>query len=132
MFSKPVWVVLIATFILSSLMLFVIPKIINPNDPTTQSKDLSWCFLSVLASLLLLPAPLQRNRPADVIFVVALLSFCLLVASIYISKIHSILAFPIFQPPIDTIYDLAVSEIPWNAPHEAWMYALVGTENVTL
>lgn len=61
---------------------------------------------------------------------VALSAFTLIVAYVYIGKIHSILAIPVYEPAIDTIIDFAESKLRWNAPHEVWMYLIAESDNV--
>ncbi|XP_062557000.1 uncharacterized protein LOC134221842 [Armigeres subalbatus] len=126
-FAGSVWAILISTLILISLLQYLTPP---PDIPASHSqRSFSWILMNLLCAFLLLPSELRRYRVSDVILSTALSIFTLTVAYVYIGEIHSILAIPVYEPPIDTIYDLAVSGIPWNAPHEAWMYALVGTEN---
>ncbi|XP_053691085.1 uncharacterized protein LOC128739616 [Sabethes cyaneus] len=127
MFTKTVWGVVVVTFILISIIENVWPKKLG--SPFSHRKGLSWSFLNVLASFLLLPAYLRRGRPSEVIMSLALVSGTFLIGYVYIGKIHSILAVPVFQPPIDTVIDLAESGLTWNAPHEVWMYLLRGSEN---
>lgn len=128
MFSDQVWGILIATFILISIMQYLVPPRNLPERHTRRS--LSWVVMNLLGAFLLLPSDLRRDRLSDVILSTTLSMFTITVAYVYVGQIHSILAIPVYEPPIDTIVDLAVSGITWNAPHEAWMYALVGTENV--
>ncbi|XP_029731036.2 uncharacterized protein LOC109415502 isoform X2 [Aedes albopictus] len=127
MFAGSVWGILILTFILVSLLQYLLPPPDLPESHTQRS--FSWIVINLLCAFLLLPSELRRNRLSDVIISTTLSIFTITLAYVYIGKIHSILAFPVYEPPIDTILDLAVSGITWNAPHEAWMYALVGTEN---
>ncbi|XP_021707655.1 uncharacterized protein LOC5563600 isoform X2 [Aedes aegypti] len=127
MFAESVWGILILTFIMVSMLQYLLPP---PDLPESHSqRSFSWIVINLLCAFLLLPSNLRRDPLSDVILSSTLSVFTLTVAYVYIGKIHSILAFPVYEPPIDTILDLAVSGIPWNAPHEAWMYALVGTEN---
>lgn len=119
---------MIVSVITSILFEYVLPSVIGKRSSTQRS--ISRSFITVLSTLLLLPSALRQSRASEVIFSVTLLMFSLVVAYGYLGKIHSIRAFPVYEPPIDTIYDMAVADLPWNAPHEAWMYALVGTKNV--
>ncbi|XP_058448778.1 uncharacterized protein LOC131428753 [Malaya genurostris] len=127
MFTKPVWAMVIASFIIISIFDRILPR--HYNTVSSQRKSLSWSFLNVLASFLLLPSYLRRDRTSEVIVSLVLITGTFIIGYVYIGKIHSILAVPIFQPPIDTVIDLAESGLPWNAPHEAWTFMLKGSEN---
>ncbi|XP_055545677.1 uncharacterized protein LOC129730396 [Wyeomyia smithii] len=127
MFTKTVWAVVVVTFILISFIENIWPKKLDA--PLAHRKGLSWSFLNVLAAFLLLPSYLRRSRPSEIVMSLALVMGTFLIGYVYIGKIHSILAVPVFQPPIDTVIDLAESGLPWNAPHEVWMYLLKGSEN---
>ncbi|XP_058817467.1 uncharacterized protein LOC131680773 [Topomyia yanbarensis] len=125
MFTKPVWLVLGLTFILLALFEYFLPV----QTVILRKKSLSRSFLNLFGAFLLLPSDLRQGRAPEIIFSVSLLIFTFLVGYVYIGKIHSVLAVPVFEPPISSIYDLAMSNKYWNAPHEAWMYALIGSEN---
>ncbi|XP_053691084.1 uncharacterized protein LOC128739613 [Sabethes cyaneus] len=127
MFTKTVWFLLIATYILIVFFDYYLPK--SAASHLQYKKSLSRSFLNVFGAFLLLPSELRRGRISENILSISLLVVTFLVGYVYIGKIHSILAVPVFQPPIDTIYDLAMSNKHWNAPHEAWMYALIGSLN---
>ncbi|XP_062557001.1 uncharacterized protein LOC134221843 [Armigeres subalbatus] len=127
MFSSTVWVVLLATFIVISLLDYYIPTDIGKWSP--NRKGLTWCLINTFCAFLLLPSTMRRNRASEVMLSVALSIFTLIVAYVYIGKIHSILAIPVYDPPIDTIIDFAESKLRWNAPHEVWMYLIAESEN---
>lgn len=130
MFSKPVWALTIITFVVISLLDNYMPTKIGSWSP--NRKGLTWSFINVLSAFLLLPSTLRRTRASEVMISVALLAFTLIVAYVYIGKIHSILAIPVYEPPVDTIVDFAESGLCWNAPHEVWMYLIAESENVSL
>ncbi|XP_055642418.1 uncharacterized protein LOC129779153 [Toxorhynchites rutilus septentrionalis] len=127
MFTRTVWIMILVAMIISALFEYLMPNEIG--SWSTGPRSLSRSFITVFSTLLLLPASLRRSRASEVMFSVTLLMFSLVVGYGYLGKTHSIRAFPLFEPPIDTIHDLAISNLPWNAPHEAWIYALIGTEN---
>ncbi|XP_065072674.1 uncharacterized protein LOC135697028 [Ochlerotatus camptorhynchus] len=127
MFSKTVWALTIITFIVISLLDNYMPTKIGSWSP--NRRGLSWSVLNVLCVFLLLPSTMRRSRASEVMISVALLAFTLIVAYVYIGKIHSILAIPVYEPPVDTIVDFAESGLRWNAPHEVWMYLIAESEN---
>nr|CAD7440683.1 unnamed protein product [Timema bartmani] len=56
----------------------------------------------------------------------------MLVTASYAGGLASVLTLPRYWPPIDTMADLAASNMPWAATHEAWAYILRGaTDYVT-
>ncbi|XP_055546300.1 uncharacterized protein LOC129730765 [Wyeomyia smithii] len=127
MFTNTVWFLLIATFIVVVLFEYHLPK--GNASLLNRKRSLSRSFLNVFGAFLLLPSEMRRGRISENILSISLTICTFLVGYVYIGKIHSILAVPVFQPPIDNVYDLAVSDKHWNAPHEAWMYALIGSLN---
>ncbi|EAT48966.1 AAEL000027-PA [Aedes aegypti] len=127
MFSTTVWAVLLVTFVLIAILDNYMPTMIERWSP--NRRGISWSFINVLCSFLLLPSVMRRSRASEVMLSVGLSAFTLIVASVYIGKIHSILAIPVYDPPIDTIIDFAESKLRWNAPHEVWMYLIAESEN---
>ncbi|XP_055604897.1 uncharacterized protein LOC129753122 [Uranotaenia lowii] len=127
MFTKTVWGMVILAFVVFSLFEYFLP---SNFDGRPKRRSLSLSFMNVFAAILLLPASTMRSgRVSEMILSTTVLLFSLLVAYVYIGKIHSILAVPVFLAPIDTVEELANSKMHWNAPHEAWMYMIETSEN---
>lgn len=102
------------------------------NKPTAdaQLNGFMWIFFKVLKSFVLTSLDLPRNNTPLAITVASLLMFTIIVGNTYIGKIHSTLAFPPYQNPISTVWDLARSGIKLNGEHASWMYSLDLSENV--
>ncbi|XP_069668915.1 glutamate receptor ionotropic, delta-2-like [Periplaneta americana] len=78
--------------------------------------------------LLLLQAPSEDRSPEFVALrhlLAWLLVFFLLVNSIYSGGLSSVLTVPRFEHPINTVAELAKSEILWAATTEAWVYSIL-------
>ncbi|XP_055543534.1 uncharacterized protein LOC129729078 [Wyeomyia smithii] len=129
MFSRPVWILIIITFSVISLFEYASSVIFKKPEANQQRKSLPRSFINVFGAFLLLPAELGRTRVSEIIFSVSLLLVTFITGYVYIGKIHSFLVIPVFQLPIDTISDFAVSHLPWYGRHDAWIYALNGSEN---
>lgn len=129
MFSGPVWTLVIVTYIFYSTFLYLLPTEIGRNSARNK-KGITWNLLNVFAGFLLLPSVSRRSRASEVIVSITLHIFTLIVGYVYIGQTHSIRAFPVFQPPVDTVKDLALSNLRWNAPHEVWTYMISQSQDV--
>lgn len=125
-FSKSVWSVLAVTFITASLCLYMLQRF----SGSIQIKSLSVMFFTTLRTFVLASANLSANRYSEVIFDTSLLMFTIIVGNVYIGQIHSILAVPPYQAPIDSMLDIAKRGLRLIAPHAAWTFFLEGSENV--
>ncbi|XP_021707103.1 uncharacterized protein LOC5563601 isoform X2 [Aedes aegypti] len=124
-FTKSVWLILGVTFMTLSVCIYIF------NKPTAdaQLNGFMWIFFKVLKSFVLTSSDLPRNNTPLAITVASLLMFTIIVGNTYIGKIHSTLAFPPYQNPISTVWDLARSGIKLNGEHASWMYSLDLSEN---
>ncbi|PSN43557.1 hypothetical protein C0J52_03708 [Blattella germanica] len=86
------------------------------------------CVFNSLGLLVLQTPPDERttNRligPNRHVLVWLTIMFLLITTS-YSSGLASILTVPRFEPPIDTVSDLAYSKFLWGATHLAWVFSL--------
>ncbi|XP_048507197.1 uncharacterized protein LOC105689287 [Athalia rosae] len=60
---------------------------------------------------------------------IILLVVALLIATAYGSSLASAITVPRFEKPIDSAWDLALSGIPWAAPHDAWIFSILEADD---
>ncbi|KAG8236921.1 hypothetical protein J437_LFUL016781 [Ladona fulva] len=132
-FSKSLWIAVFIGVFLAAIALFTLARIhkyINiSKEPADRYCDPSECLLRAIGLLALAPDP---TPPPDSqtglrqLLLVWLPVWGLLLATAYSAGLSSALAIPHSQPPIDTISQLAESQLPWAATHPAWAFSLRG------
>lgn len=121
-FTDVVWVVFVVCFACNSLALYFI----------TKRKEPFYAVQQVFAALLLQGTTLRKRSFSEVIFTISILMTANNLALIYLGKEASMRNFPQQSRSIETIDELADSGLHWNAPHEAWKYSLLTSENVRI
>ncbi|XP_068084386.1 uncharacterized protein [Anabrus simplex] len=100
----------------------------NLKSGTRRYNTLMDCAFRTLGLLVLQTPDSERHEGREVGPTRHVLSWLLivfvLVTSSYSSGLASVLAVPRYEPPIDTVDDLAKSGIHWAATHEAWIFSL--------
>ncbi|XP_029735185.2 uncharacterized protein LOC109415507 [Aedes albopictus] len=121
-FTDVVWVVFVVCFACNSLALYFI----------TKRKEPFYAVQQVFAALLLQGTTLRKRSFSEVIFTISILMTANNLALIYLGKEASMRNFPQQSRSIETIDELADSGLHWNAPHEAWKYSLLTSENPSI
>ncbi|XP_055633896.1 uncharacterized protein LOC129774213 [Toxorhynchites rutilus septentrionalis] len=125
-FSVPVWISTIAVYFIIVFMHFLMDQL--GQTKKRQYNIARYCF-DTFAIFLLQTAHLRKQKVSDVLLSVSLLLFAFNLGNIYSSKNASLRTVPLFEPSIDTLDDLAQSGLIWLQTHEAWILALLLSEN---
>ncbi|XP_023710270.2 uncharacterized protein LOC111866019 [Cryptotermes secundus] len=133
-FSPAMWTAIVVSIVVITLALYMLAKASSRHFGTfTLESYATWinCFLTTLGMFVLQPpvdAEAAGYGPMRV-FVTSLLVFFLLVSTVYSGGLASILTVPRYEHPIDTVKDLADSNLPWVNVHEAWVWSLLDSED---
>ena len=59
------------------------------------------------------------------IIIACCLVFSLMIDNIYGGGLSSIMTIPQYEKPIDTVAQLAESDLEWGATHDAWIFSIL-------
>ncbi|XP_065072632.1 uncharacterized protein LOC135697012 [Ochlerotatus camptorhynchus] len=62
----------------------------------------------------------------------SLLFVGLMIGNAYSGGLSSIMTIPRYEPPIDTVLELAQSNIPWASTHDAWIFSILMATQPTI
>ncbi|XP_058450303.1 glutamate receptor ionotropic, NMDA 2C-like [Malaya genurostris] len=127
-FAVDVWIFVAVCIICCSAMYLFISHV----DPGCEVKGVAWNALNVWAIVLFQAAEILHNSVSQSVLSIALLIFAINLGNIFAGKNASLRTFPPFEPPIDTLQDLAERDIIWIQTHEAWVHSLQNPFNAYL
>ncbi|XP_055543535.1 uncharacterized protein LOC129729080 [Wyeomyia smithii] len=125
-FPKSVWILTAVVFcglVIISYSLYR-PKFGFQNEP-----DIVWSAFNMLLIFLMRSASVGKRTTSETILSVSLLAFSLLLGNIYISRFSSLITMPPQGTSINTISDLADSNLTLLQVHEAWIFSLLPSTN---
>lgn len=99
-------------------------------SPNAERRSFGWNAMNVVAIFLFNGAKILYGSMSECILSIALVAFTINLGNIFIGKNASLRAFPLFEPPIDTVEDIANKDLIWVQTHEAWVHSLLLTQNV--
>lgn len=91
-----------------------------------------YAIQQVFSAFLLQGTSFRKRSLSEVVFTFSILLTANNLTLIYLGKEASMRNFPQQSRSIETIDQLADSGMPWNAPHEAWKYSLLTSDNVSI
>ncbi|KAL1378321.1 hypothetical protein pipiens_004018 [Culex pipiens pipiens] len=126
-FSPTVWI----CSVLSVVCCIVMYDLISKYDPSPEAehRSLGWNAVNVVAMFLFNGAKILYGSLSECVLSIALIAFTINFGNIFIGKNASLQAFPLFDPPIDTIEDMAKAGMIWSHTHEAWAHSVRKTSN---
>ncbi|KAL9697629.1 hypothetical protein quinque_001070 [Culex quinquefasciatus] len=98
-------------------------------SPNAERRSFGWNAMNVVAIFLFNGAKILYGSMSECILSIALVAFTINLGNIFIGKNASLRAFPLFEPPIDTVEDIANKDLIWVQTHEAWVHSLLLTQN---
>ncbi|XP_066993966.2 probable glutamate receptor [Anabrus simplex] len=120
-FTKSMWLAVGISLLISVATLYGLGRTIG----SKPGRFTSWSECCLLAlGMLVMQVPSEDHRLPLRYFVCCLLVVFLLLSSSYSGGLSSVLTVPRFEPPIDTVEDLALRDMPWAANHEAWVFSI--------
>lgn len=128
-FSPTVWI----CSVLSVVCCIAMYDLISRYDPSPEAehRSLGWNAVNVVAMFLFNGAKILYGSLSECVLSIALIAFTINFGNIFIGKNASLQAFPLFDPPIDTIEDMAKAGMIWSHTHEAWAHSVRKTSNVS-
>ncbi|EDS44679.1 conserved hypothetical protein [Culex quinquefasciatus] len=126
-FSPTVWI----CSVLSVVCCIAMYDLISRYDPSPEAehRSLGWNAVNVVAMFLFNGAKILYGSLSECVLSIALIAFTINFGNIFIGKNASLQAFPLFDPPIDTIEDMAKAGMIWSHTHEAWAHSVRKTSN---
>ncbi|XP_058823632.1 uncharacterized protein LOC131684626 [Topomyia yanbarensis] len=105
---------------------------ISHANPICDARGVIWNAMNVWAIVLFQAANILHQSAAQGMLSIALVIFAINLGNIFAGKNASLRTFPLFEPPIDTLQELADRGITWVQTHEAWIHSLQTPYNVYL
>ncbi|XP_055633894.1 uncharacterized protein LOC129774211 [Toxorhynchites rutilus septentrionalis] len=128
-FSIPVWIL---TFLVFFIIVFLHLLMDRLNQTEMNQQNIARNFLNLLAIFLQQTVNIRKPNPSGDILNVMLLMFTFNLVNTYSSRNASLKTIPLFGPSIDTIEDLAQSDLIWLQMHDTWTLSLYSSENPTI
>ncbi|KXJ76291.1 glutamate receptor U1-like [Aedes albopictus] len=128
-FSLNLWIAVLSTFLCMSFFSLIVNFLVdNVLHKENRRVDLCESFM-IIGSIFILQSVLLRiNRSklmSQMIIMGSLLFVGLMVGNIYSGGLSSIMTIPRYERPIDTLEDLANSNLPWASTHDAWIFSIL-------
>ncbi|EAT48971.1 AAEL000007-PA [Aedes aegypti] len=135
-FSQNLWIAVLSTFLcMSCFSLFVNYMVDNVLNKENRRVDLCESFM-IIGSIFILQSVLLRiNRSklvSQLIVMGSLLFVGLMIGNLYSGGLSSIMTIPRYEPPVDTLEDLANSNLPWASTHDAWIFSILMATQPTI
>ncbi|XP_053691083.1 uncharacterized protein LOC128739612 [Sabethes cyaneus] len=128
-FSINLWIAVITTFAVVSLVSVFTEYIVqNLLLKLNRPVDLCESFMVIGCIFILQTVLLRINRSqfvSQMILMGSLLFVGLMVGNTYSGGLSSIMTIPRYEPPINTVQDLADSNLHWASTHDAWIFSIL-------
>lgn len=73
----------------------------------------------------------RTSQFSDLLVYGCILVIALMIGNAYSSKLASVMTIPRFEPAIETVQQLSVSDYQWAATHDAWIFSILAATQVT-
>ncbi|XP_055633891.1 glutamate receptor ionotropic, delta-1-like [Toxorhynchites rutilus septentrionalis] len=135
-FSKYLWIAVLATFVISTIILLFMNYVVyNVMLKTNHRLDVSESFMVVGSIFILQTVLLRINRNkfvSQMVLFASVLFVGLMVGNAYSGGLSSVMTIPRYEPPIDTIQELADSDMIWASTHDAWIFSILMATQPTI
>uniref|UniRef100_A0A182Q9U2 Ionotropic glutamate receptor C-terminal domain-containing protein n=1 Tax=Anopheles farauti TaxID=69004 RepID=A0A182Q9U2_9DIPT len=127
-FSTPLWLAVIATFLVSTVFEVLVSVVTSKYDPRKRRRvDVCSSVMEVMSIFILQAVLMRTNRnpfTSQMILIGSLLTVGLMVGNAYSGGLASVMTVPRFEKPIDTVQDLADRNLHWGSTHDAWIFSI--------
>ncbi|XP_058817468.1 uncharacterized protein LOC131680775 [Topomyia yanbarensis] len=135
-FSLNLWIAVLTTFVVMSIFLMLMEFLIQ-NVLLEQNRPLDICtsFMTIGCIFILQTVNLTVNRSTFVtqrIIMASLLFVGLMIGNIYSGGLSSLMTLPRYEQPINTVQDLADSNMHWASTHDAWTFSILMATQPTI
>ncbi|XP_058448780.1 uncharacterized protein LOC131428754 [Malaya genurostris] len=128
-FKLNLWIAVLITFATMSIVLLLMDyliqnKILGYNRPL----DISASFMTIGCIFILQTVLLrisQNKFASQMVMIGSLLIVGLMIGNAYSGGLSSVMTIPRYEPPINTVQDLADSNIHWATTHDAWIFSIL-------
>ncbi|XP_058823625.1 glutamate receptor ionotropic, delta-2-like [Topomyia yanbarensis] len=135
-FSLILWIAVLTTFAIMSIVLmfmeYLIQNVLLEHD---RPLDICTSFMTIGCIFILQTVRLSINRNVFVsqkIVVGSLLFVGLMIGNTYSGGLSSVMTIPRYEPPINTVQDLADSNMHWASTHDAWIFSILMATQPTI
>uniref|UniRef100_B3NYZ5 GG23878 n=1 Tax=Drosophila erecta TaxID=7220 RepID=B3NYZ5_DROER len=134
-FNNRTWLLLIATLVTCGTFLYFMKyvsyclRLSGTQARFHHSRKLEKSMLDIFALFIQQPsAPLGFDRFAPRFFLATLLCATITLENIYSGQLKSMLTFPFYSAPVDTIEKWAHSDWKWSAPSIIWVHTVESSD----
>ncbi|XP_052565949.1 glutamate receptor ionotropic, delta-2-like [Culex pipiens pallens] len=135
-FTPNLWAAVAVTFVLASIfalfMNFMVNKIVLTQDIRV---DICESFMIIGSMFILQTVLLRINRNkyvSQMVLIGSVLFVGMMIGNVYSGGLSSVMTIPRYQKPIDTLLDLANSDLHWASTHDAWIFSILMATQPTI
>ncbi|XP_039492564.2 uncharacterized protein LOC120452409 [Drosophila santomea] len=134
-FNNRTWLVIISTLVICGTFLYFMKyvsyrlRLSGTQVKFQHSQKFEKSMLDIFALFIQQPsAPMSFDRFAPRFFLATILCATITLENIYSGQLKSMLTFPFYSAPVDTIEKWAQSEWKWSAPSIIWVHTVQSSD----